>query len=159
MTTSEWISVLALVVSSGALALNLRNWFASGPRLHLSIIADAVEFPHGDGKPKLALFVTNRGDAPTTLTHMVAFVYPSRWKKLRGQKAFAAIVNSPTIPTEIGINKTWMGQMLYGDKVNAARAKGQLYIGVLASHSNHEFIIHVPPPRQRDVPKDQIASA
>jgi hypothetical protein len=159
MMISDWISIVALGVSSGALALNIRGWLASGPHLHLSVIADAVEFPRGDGKPKLALFVTNRGDEPTTLTHMVAFIYRSRWAKARRRKAFAAIVNSPTIPAEVGINKTWSGLMLYGDKVTEARTKGQLYVGVFASHTNREFVVRVPPPTEQDIPKEQIPSA
>lgn len=158
MTTSEWASILALAISGGALALNVRSWLASGPHLHLSVIGDAIEFPRGDGKPKLALFVTNRGDEPTTLTHMVAYIYSSRWRKFRHKKDFAAIVNSPTIPFEIGINKTWSGLMLYGDKVDEARVVGSLYVGVISSHSNREFLVRVPPAQKRDIPKDSIPS-
>ena len=159
MTNSDWISALALLVSGAALSLNFRSWLASGPHLHLRIMADAVEFPHGDDKPKLALFVTNRGDEPTTLTHMVMFTYKNRWQKLRHRKMSAAIVNSPSIPSEVGINKMWTGMMIYRDEANIARAKWQLYVGVLASHSNREFLIRVPPAQKRDIPKDQIAAS
>jgi hypothetical protein len=52
-TTSEWISVIALVISSGAFSLQARSWLASGPRLRLSLMADALTFPRVDNDPKL----------------------------------------------------------------------------------------------------------
>ena len=156
LNPSDWIAVLALVVASGALALEVRRWFESGPRLHLSLMADAVEFPHGDGEPKLALTVINRGGASTTLTHMVGYVYPSRWAKYRHRPAYAGLVNSSRIPSEIGINHTWMGMMNYAPKLSEARQKGQLYVGVIASHASGVFLVWVPPPRD-DLPNEKIA--
>jgi hypothetical protein len=89
---------------------------------------------------------------------MVIFLYASRWAKFRNRKSFAAIVNSPTIPTEIGINKMWSGLALYDAKIAEARKKGQLYVGVLASHCSHEFLVRVPPSTKRDIPKEQVAA-
>jgi hypothetical protein len=45
MTISEWVSVLALIISSGGFALQARSWLMSGPRLHLSVMGDAMSFP------------------------------------------------------------------------------------------------------------------
>ena len=128
--TNEWISVLALVVSTGVASLQVRSWLASGPRLRLHVMADALMFPHGDNNPKLALFVTNRGDTPTTITHMVIFIYPSRWAKFRRKSKMSAVVNSPNVPAEVGVNKQWNGMMLHEKKTTEARAKGHLYVGV-----------------------------
>ena len=61
MTTSEWISVLALSISSAGFALQARNWFMSGPRLSLSVMADAITIPDDGGGDRLALTVINRG--------------------------------------------------------------------------------------------------
>jgi hypothetical protein len=146
MTNSEWISVIALMVSSGGFALQARGWLASGPRLHLSVIADAVSFPaQVYPKPKLALTVINRGDEPTVLTHMVAFVYRSRWHKFRHKASLAGVVSSPSIPAELDVNKTWMGLMLYDKALSEERAKGHLYVGVISSHATGEFLVRVPP--------------
>ena len=90
MTTSDWLATIALIISAGGFALQARSWLASGPRLHLSVIADAVSIPRDagdDGTPKLALSVINRGDEPTVLTHMLAYTYKSRWHRFRRKPA------------------------------------------------------------------------
>jgi hypothetical protein len=42
-------------------------------------------------------------------------------------------VSSPYIPAKLEINGTWMGMMAYTAKTKEARAKGHLYVGVIAS--------------------------
>ena len=156
MTVSDWIAVIALIVSSGALALEVRRWFENRPRLYLSVMGDAITFPEDDGQPKLALSVINRGTLPTTLTHMVAFSYPSLWRRFWRKPKVTGLVNSDHIPAELGVNKTWLGTMIYDDALAAARAKGLLYFGVVASHTRGEFLIRVP--RKRELPDKEIAS-
>jgi hypothetical protein len=151
MTVSEWISVLALVISSGGFSLQARNWFMSGPRLHLSVMAEAIAFPDDGKGVRVALTVINRGTDPTMLTHMIGFIYTSRWSQFRRKPEQAGIVNSPYIPAKLEINGTWMGMMAYTEKTKEAREKGHLYVGVLASHSNAKFLIRVPPPRKKDI--------
>ena len=53
---------------------------------------------------------------PTMLTHMVAFMYRSRFHRWRDKPYFTAVVNSTTIPHELGVNKTWTGFMIYDEK-------------------------------------------
>jgi hypothetical protein len=105
MTTSEWISVIALIISTGAFSLQARSWLASGPRLRLHLMADAISIPRVDNDPKLALFVINRGDTPTTITHMVLYSYRSRWAKFRRKNTWAAVVNAPNVPAEVGVHE------------------------------------------------------
>jgi hypothetical protein len=158
MTTSEWISVIALIISSGAFSLQARSWLASGPKLRLSLMADAISYPRVDNHPKLALFVINRGDTPTMITHMVLYSYRSRWAKFRRKNTWAAVVNSTNVPAEVGVNKQWTGIAFYEKDLPEARAKGHLYLGVIASHSNREFLIKVPP-RKPDIPQDTIGGS
>lgn len=150
MTTSEWISIIALVISSGVFALQARNWIMSGPRLHLSVMGDGIAIPDDGKGVRVALTVINRGTEPTMLTHMIGFIYASPWSRFRRRPEQAGIVSSPYIPAKLEINGTWMGMMAYTAKTKEARAKGHLYVGVIASHSNGEFVVRVPPPRKRD---------
>jgi hypothetical protein len=168
LTTSEWISVLALAISSGAFAIQFRNWLVSGPRLRLNVMADAISFPRTDNKPKLALTVINRGDAPTVLTHMVGFTYKSswlgwlrptyktRWLQWLGRKAIdkAWIVNSPMIPHELKVNQTWTDVMIYDQDTVEGRAKGCLYVGVISAHSSRYYLIRVPPKEPLKLPTE-----
>jgi hypothetical protein len=158
MTNSDWLAVIALIISSGGFAINLRNWFMSGPQLHLSIMADAISIPDDGKGPRVALIVINRGSTATMLTHMVVYGYPSWWAKWRKREVVSALVNSPTIPFQLDVNKTWMGYMFHTDKTNQYRAKGQLYVGVISAHSNKNYLIKVPPPKsEKDVPTEEVA--
>jgi hypothetical protein len=74
MKTSDWLSIIALVISSGGLAIQLRNWVMSKPRLHLSVIAEAMCFPDDGRGDRAALSVINRGGGTTILTHMIVYV-------------------------------------------------------------------------------------
>jgi hypothetical protein len=157
MNTSEWISTLALMISSGGFSLQARSWWLSGPRLHLSVIGEAIVVPNDGQGTRAALTVINRGTDPTMLTHMVVFTYKSRWRKLRNKPNQTGVVNSPSIPAKLDVNATWIGQMFYTDDLRKALAEGQLYVGVIASHSNKTFLVRVPPPKKSIVPKSTIA--
>jgi hypothetical protein len=158
MTTSEWISVIALMISSGGFALQARLWFMNGPRLHLSVIGDAIAIPDDGRGKRVALIVINRGTEPTVLTHMVGFVYGSKWKKFRKNPSRSGIVNSTNIPSRLDVNTQWMGEMLFYDnqELLAARQKGNLYVGVIAAHKDRAQLIRVPPPKTSEVPTGNI---
>ena len=128
------------------------GWFESGPRLRLSVMADAEIYPRYDGTPRLVLSVTNRGDTPTTLTHMVFYQYRSvfhRWINKRLSQGFVArpavTAGMSNLPFELGVNKIWHGALNYDSDLSEARKKRRLYIGVFASHSNRVFVSRVPP--------------
>lgn len=93
------------------------------------------------------------------LTHMVGFIFPSWWKKYNNRPEYAGIVSSPSIPAKLDVNAYWMGQMTYDAKLTAARKQGHLYVGVIASHSNRQSLIRVPPPMDDKVPTNKIASS
>ncbi|MEQ9448428.1 MAG: hypothetical protein RLN70_05890, partial [Rhodospirillaceae bacterium] len=109
-------------------------------------MADAEMYPMDDGREKLMLSTVNQGDTPTTLTHMIVFGYSSRWTRLLRKPELTAIVNLQSIshmelPHELGVNRQWMGLMNYDDKLSEYRRRGLLYVGVIASHSNRNFLV------------------
>ena len=158
MTISEWLSVIALVISIGGLSIQLRNWVMGKPQLHLSAMAEARAFPDDGLGLRAALTVINRGGEPTMLTHMIAFTYENRWKRFRHKPSEAGIVNSPNIPTRLDVNGTWMGMMMYTDQLRKKMKEGKLYVGVIASHSNKNFLIRIRPPKQTNIPTKTVAS-
>jgi len=157
MTIPEWLSVIAIVISSGGLSLQIRNWVMSKPQLHLSVMGEALSFPDDGKGTRAALTVINRGGGPTMVTHMVAFTYSNRWKRLRRKPSMTGIVNSPHIPAKLEVNATWMGMMFYTDDLRQKMQDGQLYVGVIASHSDKTYLIRVPPPKKSKAPTKSIA--
>jgi hypothetical protein len=158
MTFPESLAVIALIISSGGLAIQLRNWVMSKPRLHLSVMSEALSIPDDGRGTRAALTVINRGGEPTMLTHMVAFTYDNRWKRVRNKPSITGIVNSPHIPARLDVNATWMGMMSYTDDLREKMKEGKLYIGVIASHSNKTFLTRVSPPKETKVPTKKVAS-
>lgn len=156
MTNSDWISIIALAVAAGALALEIRRWFESGPKLTLSVMSDALLMPDNDGIPRLALTVRNRGNAPTTLTHMILFGFESKWQKFRNKQCFSAVSTTPNIPYELGVNQTWIGMGRYTEETQKLREKGQLYVGVISAHSDKNYLIRVKPPKEENIPEKKV---
>jgi hypothetical protein len=159
MTTSEWLSIIALIISTGGFAINARNWFAAGPQLRLSLMADAIVIPDDGRGDRLALTVYNRGTVPTQITHMVIYAFDNALNRWRFKAAFAGLVNAQNVPAKLEINSYFMGTMMYDDKTKDLRSKGQLYVGVISAHSKRNFLIKVPPPRPEEAPKTKIAAA
>lgn len=151
MTFTDFIATLALVIAAGTFALQVKQWFDSGPRIHLSVMGDAVQFPDDDDRPKLALTVTNRGNEPTQITHVIVFKYHSWLNKWRRKPYFTAIVNSPGIPMLLEARRYWIGIIYYDEALSSARAAGEVYVGIYATHNNREFLIKVPP--KKDEPQ------
>lgn len=82
MITAEWalgVSFGSLCVSI-AVALLLRRWFGEGVRLSMTVMADAKFIGGGtqDKNTYIAITVTNRGTATTTITYMVLYNYLDR---------------------------------------------------------------------------------
>jgi hypothetical protein len=155
--TIDPIATIALIISAGALALEVRRWFESGPKLILNVMSDAgvIGGIDEDNRPKFALTVTNRGSMPTVITHMILFGYKNWLSKIRGKPFFTAIIPNPApthpIPFHLDSNKYWIGVGYYrGDKkeIQEMRAKGQLYCGVICTHSSKEYLIKLQPKKE-----------
>lgn len=146
MTVTDWTAVVALAFSAAALALEVRRWFESRPRLLLSVMGDAIRVPGDDGIPRSALSVVNRG-TPTVLNLMLVYTFESRWRKWTGKPTMTGVVAQPgvSMPFELGTNKTWTGLMEHDAETQAARAQGQLYLGVSSTHTDKLYFAKVPP--------------
>lgn len=96
MTGTDWIAVYAAIVAPGALALEVRRWFESGPRLTVQATPDMVMI--GNGRREDGLLVVtaiNRGDAPTTITSLGIIEYPGYWARLRNRPTRAFVIADP----------------------------------------------------------------
>jgi hypothetical protein len=151
MEVSDWAALLAMLISAGALALEVRRWFEGGPRIYVTVMANAKTVPADDGRPKFLIIVTNKGDVSTTITHMVMYSYRSQIHRIFGKPYESGFIPNPSIhaglsglPYELGINKQWAGGAYYDDELKESRRKGHLYVGVHATHSNGRFLAKVP---------------
>ncbi|SDQ64134.1 hypothetical protein SAMN05428982_1929 [Pseudoxanthomonas sp. CF385] len=100
----DWVAAYAALVSTGALALEVRRWFESGVRLRLSQMSPALVV--GDPLvPKdaryLAVFVSNYGDRATTIENLGLLEFKGAfwwWKRLRNKPTKSGITPNPALP-------------------------------------------------------------
>jgi hypothetical protein len=174
MTTADWalgVSIGSMCVSVAAFALQFRRWLDEGVKLSMSVMAEAKLF--GDEPPDentyLAITVTNRGTAATTITHMVLYNYPDRlslflskcppsvrgWFKKHRPATF--IVNTVRMPPPhvLEPGRTWHGMAVHTPDMAKMMKDRRLFVGVIGSHSNRPFFRRV---RTWTPPKDTKAA-
>jgi hypothetical protein len=159
------IALWALYVSGGALfvsacvfALELRRWFDEGVKLSMSVMADAMLIGSGreDRNTYLSVSVTNRGSAPTSITHMVLYNYPSRsaqyipnWltRWMKGQRPRTSIVTNTgapgPLPYVLQPGHNWVGMATHTPELEQMIEAGRLYVGIIGSHSDRTLFRRV----------------
>jgi len=171
------ISLWALYVSGGALfvsacvfALELRRFFDEGVRLTMSIMPDARLFGgvQDVSNAYLSVTITNRGSAPTTITHMLLYDYPSRlaqylprrlsgWtRKQRPQTFVINPIGAPgPLPYVLQPGHTWLGMAIQNADLERMIEAGRLFVGIIGSHSDKTLFRRV---RRWKPPKDAKAA-
>lgn len=124
-------------------------------KLSLSLMVDAIVIggPVRDENRYLALTVTNRGTAPTTITHMVVFGYPSWWWwRLRRKTSFSAIVTNPygPLPHLLKPGEIRQGSAILTPRIRRMLTDELLYVGIVASHRRRELLVRARPPKMLD---------
>lgn len=145
------VAVYAAIISTSALALEIRRWIETGPRLHLTALAPmiTINVPGCDGKRFLCLTVINRGSAPTTLNTCVLAQYPSYWHRWYHKPKKAAVIANPNLvgselilPKVLNSGEVWSGYGNY-EELKEWIDTGQLYVGVYASHKNKPIMTKI----------------
>jgi hypothetical protein len=153
------VAIYAAIVSTTVAALQIQNYFRSGVRLKLSLMADGMTIggdPSFDETDLVILTVTNRGDAPTTVENMVLFEITSLWQLWRISPAKSyAITNPqlkgypPNVPGNLEPTKMWAGAIRKRpDKIPNLHT-GNFYVGIYASHRDRPYLIRIPKPKNK----------
>jgi hypothetical protein len=153
-----FISALSACVSAGLLALQVRRWADEGVRLSLIVMADAVFFGGNrqDENTYISLTVTNRGSAPTTITHMILYHYPTWYARylpnritgrLKNQRPRTLIVPNPSpsnaggqLPHMLEPGRYWLGVAKHTPELSGWIDTKALYVGVHGSHRDKPIL-------------------
>jgi hypothetical protein len=154
MKPETWVAIYAAIIGTSAFFLNLKSWWDSGVKLRLSIMADGMTFGRGptfDEKDLVVLTVTNRGDSPTVITHMVVFEFRSPFQRLRVRPAKSYVIpnpqlkgDPPNVPSDLEPSKRWTGAIRRRDDLGIDFHDGYHYTGVIASNRNRPYLIRIP---------------
>jgi hypothetical protein len=155
MITAEWalgVSIGSLCVSFAAFVLQIRRWFEEGVRLSMTVIAYAKFVGGGiqDENTYIAITVTNRGTAATTITHMVLYNYPDRlslflskcprfvrrWFRKHHPQTFVVDTVQMPLPHVLEPGRNWHGMAVHTPELEQMIKATRLFVGVIGSHSS-----------------------
>lgn len=152
MKPETWVAIYAAIVGTGALLLNFKTWFDSGPKIKMTLIAQGVVIG-GDPQfdEKNIITVINRGTASTTVTGLHFFEFPSWWALWRRRPAKAyAVLNPqlkgypPNVPSELAPAKTWTGVIRRREDLVHNIHDGNHYAAVYMTHHDRPYLKHIP---------------
>ena len=154
MDANNWIAIYAAVIGTSAFALNVRAWFESKPRLHVSLIPDGVVGgggPDVDETDLVIVNVTNRGRVPVYITNLVIFEFQSRYARWLRRPTLTGVVAQPNlkgrplnIPCLLEPSRIWVGvARKHSDKIRNMHT-GNVYVGVCTSHREKPIFRRIP---------------
>lgn len=149
-----WATWYAAIVATAALALEVRRWFESGPRLTLTVMPEAVTFGQfiPENHTYLAARITNRGTQPTTITNYALHQYPTIFHRWMRRSTRSAIVthpeHGPNLPYVLQPGTEWMGSARYNDDMRDWVETGQLFVGIYHSHGKRPVLCRVVMPER-----------
>jgi len=136
------IAAYAAMLSSALGIWELVKW-RHRHAVRLSVNPNMLFIPSSDKNKYIVASVTNLGETATTITHYLAYHWPSRWHKLvkKGQTSF--IVNSDKVPHVLQPGEQWMGQALQDEEMEGLGSTGILEMGIIHSMSKKEILQRV----------------
>jgi hypothetical protein len=160
------VAIYAAIIGTSAFLLNLKAWFESGVKLNLRVVPDAMVLggDEVDEKDLTILYVTNRGDADTTITSMVLLEIGSWWRltlfkvtsstswlswKVLPDKSYAIMHPQlkgypPNLPSTLEPARRWTGAVRPRIDIIPDIQTGNFYVGVYASNRDRPYLIRIP---------------
>ncbi|MDB2415212.1 hypothetical protein N9W34_05520 [Rickettsiales bacterium] len=99
--------------------------------------------PSSDGKSYVIANVVNSGSTATTVTHFLAYYWPSRFHKIFRKKRQEFIINCTAVPALVNPGECWMGQAHQDEKIEKMAREGILYMGIIHSMGKNEVLRRV----------------
>jgi hypothetical protein len=136
------LAIWGAVLSTIAIAWDVYKWRSAGPNLWMRVMVDMEPYnlPQYQGKTLVIVVVANRGDRPTTITHLGLAYYSSWWKAMLRKKATAAgyvAIPNPAqrVPFELKAGSEWSGMIEQNTQLEEWARDGWLYATVYHSHA------------------------
>jgi hypothetical protein len=158
-----WVAIYAACVASGALLLQLRTWFMSGPRLRLSVISDGLIMggdPQFDERDLVIVNATNVGTAATMIINLgIEERYPFYYFWRRRPIASLIVTNPqmkgypPNVPSLLEPAHQWTGIIRNRPDVIPNLRNGDFY-AVISTSTEGAFRRRIAPVFKKGSPND-----
>ncbi len=159
MNTADIIAIYAAGVSTAVAGLQFRQWLLSGPRLAISVMPEAKIYggtAEQEAGSYIAVTVTNRGTAPTTILSLSVVERPSLLPRRRRAERMAYLIPNPQTPGTppntphvLEPDQQWRGLGPRRSDIPALIEllnSGNAYASVQASHRDKPFLKRIPKP-------------
>jgi hypothetical protein len=153
-----FLAIWGAVLSTIAIVWDVYKWKTSGPNLHMRLMTgmEPYNIPEYEGMTLIVAVVTNRGDRPTTITHLGLAHYDAWWKAMLRKRASAsAFIAIPSttqrVPFELKPGVEWSGMIEQNEELETWAREGWLYVTVYHSHDRkpmrHRVVLETPKPK------------
>ena len=162
MSVESLLAIYAAIVGTGALALEFRRWFESGPRpiLHVSPNMMVIGSDGNDEHNLTIVTVTNRGTAPTTITKLEVNEFASWCDRCRYRpKTVFVIANPhpidarPNVPAMLDAGSRWTGYIRPRPDLIGDVQSGTWWVAVHTTDRDRPYLARVPPRRPLNTPE------
>jgi len=153
-----WVAIYAAIVSTAAVALEVRRWFESGPRYKIKLIPNGMVIGGGDDTDEenlVIVTVINRGTIPLLVTNLTLHRMPNWWHRLRRRATTDYVVPNPqlkgsprNIPGSLEPAQTWTGVVRDRPDIIPDLRDGTYYVGVSISHGDRPKVVRIPKVRK-----------
>lgn len=141
-----FLAIWDAVLSTVAIVWDVYKWRTIGPNLQMRLMIgmESYNIPEYEGMTLIVAVVTNRGDRPTTITHLGLAYYDVWWKAMLRKKASAnAFITIPSttqrVPFELKPGVEWSGMIKQNKELEAWAWDGWLYVIVYHSHNRNQI--------------------
>lgn len=146
MDAGDWIAIYAGVVATGTFFLEMRRWFESGPKIFVKANPGMSVVGAGgvEAEDLLMATVTNRGDAPTTITHFGVVEYANAWRRWRHKASRSFIIPHPQfaqpLPHVLNVGEQWSGAAHDRTDVIGDLLTGKMWVAIHTTDRSRPYV-------------------
>ena len=136
-----FLAIWGATLSTVAILWDIYKWKTTGPNIKMRLMTgmQSYNIPEYQDMTLVVAVATNRGDRPTTITHLGLAYYDSWWKAMLCKRAsayaFIAIPSSTQpVPFELKPGVEWSGMIEQNSKLEEWARNGWLYVTISHSH-------------------------
>lgn len=151
MDLGDAASAYAAFVATGALFLEGRRWFESGPRPRVSATPGMLEVGKTDGTKYLYVAIANCGDLPISVeaVYLASLRFP-HWRRIPANPDFYYIKPNAdrfTIPAIVESGHQWHGIIPHDADIDRMRAEDNLYVFTYYTYRKKPIVTRVRLPK------------
>jgi hypothetical protein len=128
--TIDPVALYAAILSTMIAVWEAIKWRARN-RIEVRCSANMIIVPSANNNKYICTTVVNKGEFPTTLTHLVVFYWENRIDRTFKKPVKTMFVNTNQVPKVVNPGEQWMVQALQDDEIEKMASEGYLYFGII----------------------------